>query len=427
MAAQSRFADWDGDGYPDHVLAADGFWYAFDPRTGAMPNASPPSTISREGNSSSGLAPVSVGGGAQGGLVSVPQPAQPPPVAPASQPLPSPSAGAPLPPPPPSGGGSSMLPSYRNGLQHPAQSGQKLTPGGQFNTGMSSGPAPLPFTPKQNDGWIDDPRGHYGGTHPSGFSPNFNGGGGSHMDVRSRIGQMRSKLQSSFGGGSSGSYGSATSSNSFRTPKPAEPAMKGLAKGMDPQQAEVYYQNPEALLFRVAKGMDPDSPFYETLTELPASQLALLGTSGKKATDRNQVSQYVNALGNVYTDATTGTLPTFEQMTKDLITAKPKSALGQLMRPERPERTISGYGRDGKPRWSREEPDYFTSPLSTAANTMSGLVGAIGQASALDDRAISAYSEMADFLTNQFINKAVNKPAYKMPLMSKQIGKSLFF
>jgi hypothetical protein len=30
------FADWDNDGYPDHVMGPDGLWRSFDPHTGDM-------------------------------------------------------------------------------------------------------------------------------------------------------------------------------------------------------------------------------------------------------------------------------------------------------------------------------------------------------------------------------------------------------
>jgi hypothetical protein len=223
-----------------------------------------------------------------------------------------------------------------------------------------------------------------------------------------------------------GSGGFSSGGSSFAEPKVIEPKMKGLAKGMDPQQAEALYTRPSMLLPKIAKGVDPASPLYDIVSNLPASQLALLGTSNKKSTERNSISQMVNATGKAYNRALDGNLPDFDQMVNDLIKAKPKSALGQAMVPPRPERTISGYARDGKPRYSREEPDYFTPPLSTASDTMSSLIRAIGQTAGLDERVINAYGEMGDYMIDKFGGSQLKKAPSKMKPMNRKVGRKLF-
>jgi hypothetical protein len=342
-------------------------------------------------------------------------------------------------------------PAYQTGIRHPFFGGDQPSPGGSFNlgggsggtqitnfdTGASAGPgnvrsprSALERSPLYTRGATSGSGGGGGGnTHP--LYDKFRAKGDAmEAKVRGKASAIQGKV-SGMGSasvpssrGMSGGFSSGGSS--FAEPKVIEPKMKGLAKGMDPQQAEALYTRPSMLLPKIAKGVDPASPLYDIVSDLPASQLALLGTSNKKSTERNSISQMVNATGKVYNRALDGNLPDFDSMVHDLIKAKPKSALGQAMVPPRPERTISGYSPTGKPRYSREEPDYFTPPLTTASNTMSSLIRAIGQTAGLDERVISAYGEMGDYMIDKFGGSQLKKAPSKMKPMNRKVGRKVF-
>jgi hypothetical protein len=442
-----QFADWDGDGRPDHVMGQDGFWHAFNPRTGQMADGTSLSATLTGGQSPPGAAPT----GLTQSALPVPAPNQPlAPLAPPQQPLMSTGA-------PESIFGARPLetpslrpqrapameasgPAYQTGIRHPFFGGDQPMPGGKFNTGESSSRTgelrAQPGSPFSGADFAFTPGGHKKSelgsrTHP--LYDKFRAKGDAMAaKVRGKADAISGKLGGMGSGGSSGFSGGSTrssggfSSGGFSEPKVIEPKMKGLAKGMDPQQAEALYTRPSMLLPKLAKGVDPASPLYDMVSNLPASQLALLNTSRRKSTERNGISQMVNATGKVYDRALDGNLPSFDQMVKDLIKAKPKSALGQAMVPPRPERTISGYGRDGSPRYSREEPDYFTPPLSTASNTMSSLIRAIGQTAGLDERVINAYGEMGDYMIDKFGGRQLKKAPSKMKPMNRKVGRKLF-
>jgi hypothetical protein len=464
-----QFADWDGDGRPDHVMGQDGFWHAFNPRTGQMADGTSLSATLTGGQSPPGAAPT----GLTQSALPTPAPNQPlapvsPPalLAPPQQPLMSTGApesifGArPMQAPPLRPQGVSQMeasgPAYQTGIRHPFFGGDQPTPGGGFNpggpssggtqitnfdTGASAGPgnvrsprSALASSPLYTRGATSGSAPQRDGSHRSPLYDKFRAKGDAmEAKVRGKASAIQGKV-SGMGSGSSMSAapsrgmssGFSSGGSSFAEPKVIEPKMKGLAKGMDPQQAEALFTRPTMLLPKIAKGVDPASPLYDIVSGLPASQLAMLGTSNKKSTERNSISQMVNATGKVYNRALEGNLPSFDQMVKDLTSAKSKSALGQAMVPPRPERTISGYARDGKPRYSREEPDYFTPPLSTAANTMSSLIRAIGQTAGLDERVINAYSEMGDYMIDKFGGSQLKKAPSKMKPMNRKVGRKLF-
>jgi hypothetical protein len=331
-------------------------------------------------------------------------------------------------------------PAYQTGIRHPFFGGDQPTPGGTFNTGESSPRTgelrAQPGSPFSGQDFAFTPGGHKKSELGSRTHPLYDSmrakGDAMAAKVRGKASAIQGKLGGMGGGtpaaapsrGMSGGFSSGGSS--FSEPKVIEPKMKGLAKGMDPQQAEALYTRPSMLLPKIAKGVDPASPLYDVVSNLPASQLALLGTSNKKSTERNSISQMVNATGKVYERALNGNLPDFDSMVKDLIKAKPKSALGQAMVPPRPEPTLTGYSKTGKPQMRREEPDYFTPPLSTASDTMSSLIRAIGQTAGLDERVINAYGEMGDYMIDKFGGSQLKKAPSKMKPMNRKVGRKLF-
>jgi hypothetical protein len=438
-----QFADWDGDGRPDHVMGQDGFWHAFNPRTGQMADGTSLNATLTGGQSPPGAAPT----GLTQSALPTPAPNQPiAPLAPPQQPLMSTGApesifGArPLETPSRRLQGTPAMepsgPAYQTGIRHPFFGGDQPTPGGSFNMGGGSVPrtGELRAQPGSPFSGVDfNTSGRSGdGSHRSPLYDKFRAKGDA---MESKVRGMASKIQGKVSGmGAAPSAAPSRSSMSsggfssggFSEPKVIEPKMKGLAKGMDPQQAEALYTRPSMLLPKLAKGVDPASPLYDIVSNLPASQLALLGTSNKKSTERNGISQMVNATGKVYNRALEGNLPDFDTMVKDLIKAKPKSALGQAMVPPRPEPTLTGYSKTGKPQMKREEPDYFTPPLSTASDTMSSLIRAIGQTAGLDERVISAYGEMGDYMIDKFGGSQLKKAPSKMKPMNRKVGRKLF-
>jgi hypothetical protein len=256
------------------------------------------------------------------------------------------------------------------------------------------------------------------------------GGGGTARDMISRIrGEVMGKVSGMGPGGTSTSSAISSSAGSYQFPssEEAKPRMRGLARGFDPDQAGAVFGRPTLILDTAVKDLaPPSSPFHDMLSSLPATSLAMLTTSNKKATEKNRTSQQINAIGDVYSDAAKGTLPSFDELTKMLATARPKSALGQAMVPPRPERTITGYRPSGKPQYSREEPDYFTSPLTTATDTLSSMIGAIGQASNLDERVVSAQMAAGDYLIDQEGAKQLKKAPSKMKPINKKVSKKLY-
>jgi hypothetical protein len=240
-------------------------------------------------------------------------------------------------------------------------------------------------------------------------------GGGGGYDVRGMIADARSSLMGKVGGMFGGESAAAPAGGSYQFPTAdaVKPRMRGMARGMDPEQAGAVLARPSLMLPKLSRGVDPNSPFYDTMESLPASQIALLTTSGRKATEKNKLSQQINATGDVYQ----GKVPDYETLVRGLTHAKKNSALGQLMKPPKVGSALDPTGGTG---------DYYTSPLTTATDTLSGLIGAIGQASNLDDRVISAQMDEGNYLIDKFGGKALKSKPSKMPMLNKKVGKKLY-
>jgi hypothetical protein len=218
----SPYADWDGDGIPDHVQTPQGVWQAFNPSTGDLLASNPAAPSG--GNITTGSFPDSFGGGGVGRAESTRDSGRQP---------------------------------YIPGLPS-----HILYGGGQI------GVRP---TPQRTYGGSAVNQNAYGG----GGSGSGGGGGA----VRGLISAWRSKLTSSLypGSGSSSSGYSAY-------PEPPQSTMRGAAKGMNPDQAYGLYYRPSMMLPRVAPGLDPASPNYADIASLPATQLANL-TKGARGGD----------------------------------------------------------------------------------------------------------------------------------------------
>jgi hypothetical protein len=285
----SPYADWDGDGIPDHVQTPQGVWQAFNPSTGDLLASNPAAPSG--GNITTGSFPDSFGGGGVGRAENSNdrKPAYP---------LPNPAAS-------PAPGARPAAPARDSGRQPyiPGLPSHILYGGGQIGVRPA-------------------PQRTYGG---SAVNQNAYGGGGSGSGggaVRGLISAWRSKLTSSLypGSGSSSSGYSAY-------PEPPQPKMRGAAKGMNPDQAYGLYYRPSMMLPRVAPGLDPASPNYADIASLPATQLANL-TKGARGGD--SLSHFTNSLSDVY-DRVANREQWFDQdkMAANLTYPNSRSALGQ--------------------------------------------------------------------------------------------------
>jgi hypothetical protein len=205
------------------------------------------------GESSTGVAPTGVGGGTQGRLPTPTPPLQPP----------SSQMGV---------GGTSPAPP--RSAQMPGTSGGSSPQRGflqaQPGSGVGGGSGPLTQRAFNSSG-----RPYGGGS-----------GGGGGYDVRGMIADARSSLMGKVGGMFGGESAAAPAGGSYQFPTAdaVKPRMRGMARGMDPEQAGAVLARPSLMLPKLSRGVDPNSPFYDTMESLPASQIALLTTSGRKAT-----------------------------------------------------------------------------------------------------------------------------------------------
>lgn len=311
---------------------------------------------------------------------------------------------------------------------HPAWGSSPLTPGGKFAQAPSAAPGgggSVGFKGRETP-----PAYASGLMNRTSSGSSGGGGGGIARDMISRIrGTVMGKISGMGPGGTpSSSFSSSGSGYKFPSSDQAvEPKMRGFSKHFDPQQAEAIFSRPTIIMDKAIKGgTSPGSLFYDTLSSLPVTSLALLDTSNKKATEKNQTSQQVNAMAGIYKQAANGNLPSYDELVKDLTHAKSKSALGQAMVPPRPERTLTGYGATGKPTFKREEPDYFTPPLSTATDTLSGIFHALNVVSGMDPRIASEYEHLGGSVIDDAAFSQLKKKPSKMKSMNKSVGRQLF-
>ncbi len=399
LSPYAQYADLDGDGRPDHVVGGDGQWHPFDPHTGEMLDTSSESAPSPTEAYRTPVGPTGLGGGGAFGGPAPPPPSQPP------------SAPAPSAPPIPempnhsesydSGGGQSAP--YLRTQSSPSMGGGFWGESGHGSSGGGGGGSPSPM-----------------------YSALRAKGNAMAGKVRSMASGMGSG-GSSYGGSSSGYSSSSSAGKPTLFDQPPDPRMRGLARGMDPQQAEALFSHPTTLLPRYASraGIPPESTTYEILSNYPTSEVAMLLNSRRVPTERNTISQMVNRTGDLYGQLASGDFPSRESMIRGLITAKPKSALGQLMVPPRPEPVQIGYTARGKPLMERKEPDYDTSPLQTATTTLQNTVHAINLASGMAPDLVDAWDRYASYLIDQQSASQLRREPSKMKPLNKRIGREL--
>ena len=380
-----QYQDWDGDGYPDHVLGPDGIWVAFDPQTGALLSA-PTAAPSSGGNITTGSFPDGFGGSSGGG-----------------------SGPSYAPPPPPSSFGSSYptTPKYANGSTHPFFGGEMPRAGGTWNTGQpgfrqqvsvpggaTAGPFAVRSAPSADSG-------SYGGGGSSG------GGGGG--DTRGLIAAWRSKILGNLypGSGRSSYSGSSGYSSSYTPYEPETPKMRGFAKHFAPEQAMGLYSRPSMLIPKVAKGLSPSSPAYADLAALPMTQL-VKASMGKKisepqvdaygnltAKDRS-LSDFTNSLASMYSKIINNeSWFNYDKMAGNMM--HPKGALGA---------------------------DFKDLPAATQASNWLGYTSAILN-STLDPKTAVAWQAYANTLADKFGSKHLKKAGSGN--IARKMSKKVFY
>lgn len=408
-----RYADWDGDGFPDHVMGPDGLWHAFNPQTGESLSSTAPSG----GNNPfapSGSSPVSSGGGTQ-------QRFSAPPTPPADF-----------------GSGETPHPAYRNGQLHPAWGGAPLVPGGTYRgpQGSSGGYQQQVSTPSGATAGPFGTHPAYGPSQHSYGGDSSSGGGGGL--AKSLIGQMRSnvesKLSGMFGGGSS-SYSSSSypSSGSSYTPYVQEtPKMRGFARHVDPTQALGLYTQPQMLMPKVAPGLDIASPKYGDTADLPMAELALL-QGGKKlaapsrdpygnlTSKDHSLSDFTNSLANMY-DRVINREKWFDygDLTKNLMTAPKNSALGAQFLGNKPQAVPGAPVSAAARQASRGVP--ASAQISSFLNATDAIFGAT-----MDPNAAAIKQDYASALADQFASRFLNRPVKRMPSAARWAGSRLFY
>ena len=324
------------------------------------------------------------------------------------------------------GGGSTsgQRPSYANGVQNPLWSGQPLTPGGQWNTGQSSGYRQNVYNP-DTGAWAGNgagaPRsnndamlGKYGSSGSGGSSGG--GGGGSALYQA-----WRDKLTAKLYPGSGSGYSSSSSSSSTSSGYPPPEKMHGQwAKKVDPSQASTLSYRPSMLIPRVAPGLSSTSPLYQQMAQEPAAALGMLMNGTQRVKQPVYPSTHYAADGSYHT--TKGKSGNVGSTTVNSIGDFYDSAINKESYPTYGE-LIHNLDRAGKN--SLIGTQLTNQPLGYAAQNASNLYSAAF--STLAPQTANAYQAEVEGLIDQYGSKFLRKPVGKAPAMNKWIGKRTSF
>jgi hypothetical protein len=335
-------------------------------------------------------------------------------------------------------------PTYRDGSQHPLQGGQPRIPGGMYRgpagaVDGGSGPqqvfvpggaaaGPYDTSAAHNRPWQAE-KALAGASRP--WLRDSGRGSNAHpmySAMRSKLSAkgnaMEAKVRGMASGMGSGGGGSAPSSSGYSSGSNKAYArqqhqynqdareqqrayedgsylydsykMRGFSKKMDPQQAEGLMYRPSMLLPKVAKGLPSTSPRYKDVAALPAAQLSMLryGSRGKA---KDGPSQFTNNLAKFYEQAAgSGNLPSYDQLTGNLATAKRKSPLGAM---------------------------FTNQPLGFGAQNYESMVTAIMGSTGLDPRMAAARTETTQGLIDQYGSRMLKKPAKKAQPINRWVAK----
>lgn len=313
-------------------------------------------------------------------------------------------------------------PRYADGSQHPLQGGAPRVPGGTYRgpdggvgggTGQQQvfvpgGAAAGPYNTSAASNWP---------SQVQRMSPGGGGGGGRsslYSALRAKGDAMAAKVRGmGSGGAATQSSGPSTqqqyAKQQHQYNKEARQQqrayddgsylydsykMRGFSKKMDPQQAEGLMFRPSMLLPKVAKGVSLSSPRYEDLANLPAAQLSMLryGSGGKA---REGPSQFTNNLAKFYRNASQGDLPSYDQLTSNLATARNKSALGQM---------------------------FAKQPLGYGADNYESMVTSIFGSTGLDPQEAAARTEYTQGLMDQYGSRMLTKKTKKAQPINRWVA-----
>lgn len=170
------------------------------------------------------------------------------------------------------------------------------------------------------------------------------------------------------------------------------------------------------MLPRVFKGLDPSSPLYNRLSDIPAGAMAqILG--------KGTVQSTTNKLGKIYKGAgTTGDLPTTERLLAKLTQGKGTQDMFQGVKAGKkdPQSTIApGYVYGQEPMGMAEASSTYGTLLDAA---MYGAPAAMRAKYSADPGA----GGWGNYLIDRWGSKAMKKPAGKGQPITKYVGRRLF-
>ncbi len=268
------------------------------------------------------------------------------------------------------------------------------------------------------------------GTHTSPIYDKFAAKG---QAMESKVRGMASAIQGKLSGTSSGyssggsSYGGSSyggsSYGSTKVQEPKEPAMRGLAKHMDPVQAMEVGSHPTFMLPKLFPNVSGASPFYQNLASMPAAQLAMLS---KRSFDGGP-SDLVNAVGKFYQNAggPDSDLPDFNDVMANLQhPGKGVSTMfeGEKFRPNMARRGESeSYTNPGYV-YGKEPP-----PAGIAATSYGTMLDAALSLLPMETAAKygSAPGGYGSYLIDKWGGKALKRPAGKGKPINSWVGKRI--
>jgi hypothetical protein len=339
--------------------------------------------------------------------------------------------------------GGGYLPPYANGALHPSKTGGQLATGlaglGDRIRAANNQPPKGDYDDREQ---VNVPGGAsagpfetsaasspYKGFRGPGTTSSGGGGGNTHPlydQIRAKGDAMAAKVRGmasgiGSGGGSytSGGYSSPSySSGSYTAAAPEEPKMRGLARGMDPQQAGELSYRPSMLIPELFPGLSGASPLYQAMAELPA---AAMGMMAKRGYDGGP-SDLVNAVGGVYEGFAEDTLPSFDQMFRNLSNPKEGGGIdvmfsGEKAGPGDYESTLSpGYVYGQEPPLMGESATMYAPMLDAALMMLPGPTAA---------KYSSEVGGYGSYLMDRWGSRAIKRPPGKGRTINEYVGRRL--
>lgn len=345
-------------------------------------------------------------------------------------------------------------PRYGNNTTHPWFGGDSLLPGGALaqpgvgtdyrqQVSVPGGATAGPYAVRA----AESPSRSYGGDGNAGGS---GGGGGIAKDLywqfANKIGAKLSGQSSTYGDYEQERFKPYRGPDDPRTMRRVEkldPRMRGpYAKDWNADMARTLYDNPQAMIGRVAPNLVNDSLLEDRLQSLPMAQLALISGSGKRGwqgglnpmedvygdyyqklnkrlengrqgidylpfyrkqlrRDRS-LSDYTNTLGGLYDDLAGGQVFDTDALFGNLYNPAKKTYLSKAFKPDRSGNNVAGMG------------DTFLSSYNAILET-----GGYG------DIQREVMSDRASDLVNDYYAKYAGRKPKKAPRLNQWVGQQL--